>query len=62
MQLQVQMAPDCVGAEVQAMVDNLQSGQVTQPAWHSSISAKRKSQSPRHYNGIVFVVVWYTNA
>ena len=26
--LQVQMAPDCVGAEVQAMVDQLQSGQV----------------------------------
>ena len=35
------MAPDCVGAEVQAMVDKLQSGQVTQPAQHSRISAQR---------------------
>jgi len=42
------MAPDCVGAEVQAMVDNLQSGQVTQSARHSRISAKRRTHSSRH--------------
>jgi len=45
MQLQVQMAPDCVGAEVQAMVDNLQSGQVMHSARHSRISAN--THSPR---------------
>lgn len=53
------MAPDCVGAEVQAMVDNLQSGQVTQPVRLNRSSAKRRTHSPRHYNGIVCIVVWF---
>ena len=30
LELQVQLAPDCVGAEVQKMVDDLQCGQVCQ--------------------------------